>query len=147
MAGSSSLLLWSTAVRLLSFARADVIFVDVRSFPSPRVQTLADGMPEASIAGQKADLEDLARTGGRARGHTAEEAVGRPVTRLFTADRPDEEPMISNATERARGWNIRESRSRLFASRRTSRTIAFDVDMTLYPLIRRMETAGDAAGI
>ena len=53
------MLLWSAAIRLLSFARADVIFVDVQSFPSPRVQTIADGMPEASIAGQKADLEDV----------------------------------------------------------------------------------------
>ena len=105
-------------------------------------------MPEASIAGQKADLEDVARTGGRARGHTAEEAVGRPVTRLFTADRPDEKPMILERNQPSpRPEHPRIAIANICLEAHLSNNRRFDVDMTLYPLIRRMETAGDAAGI
>ena len=35
----------------------DATFVKVESFPSPRLQTLADGLAEPQIARQKADLE------------------------------------------------------------------------------------------
>jgi hypothetical protein len=125
--------LWSAAVRLLSFARADVIFVDVQSFPSPRVQTIADGMPEASIAGQKADLEDVARTRGRARGHTAEEAAGRPATRLFTADRPDEEPMILERNQASpRLEHPRIAIANISLAAQLSNNRRFDVDITPY---------------
>ena len=48
--------------------------------PSPRVQTLADGMPKASIAGQKADLEDAAPTGGAREGDNRLSAISAMLT-------------------------------------------------------------------
>jgi hypothetical protein len=149
--------------------RAPTSFSSMSGAPSPRVQTFADAMPEASIAGQKADLEDVERMwGARGRqpafshlrdadlgrrtrspyGQTAEEAAGRPVTILLPADRPDEEPLILEPNQASpRLQHPRIAIANICHAAHLSNNRRFDVDMTLYPLSRRMETAGDAAGI
>lgn len=129
--------------RLLLFARADVVFVDVRSSLTP-VQTSR----RRNARGEHRGTEDGSRRrgtdGGRARGprpafshlrdadpgrrtrspysHTVEEAAGRPVTVLLPADRPDEEPMILERNQASPRLEHPRSRSPIFGSRRTCRT-------------------------
>ena len=112
---------------------------DFRRSPQLSLTQGPDYRREASIGGQKADPEDVARTGGRARGHAVEEAVGRPVTRLFTADRPDEEPITLERDQACpRMEHPRIAITNICLAAQLSDNRRFDVDMTPYPLIGRM---------
>lgn len=122
-------------------SRAPTSFSSMSGAPSPRVQTFADGMPEASIAGQKADLEDGARTGRAREGDNRLSAISAMLTWA-------EEPMILERNKESLGLkHPRTAITNICLAAHLSNNQRFDVDIALYPLIRRMETAGDAAGI
>ena len=70
------------------------------------------------------------------------------MTILLPADRPDEEPLILERNQVSpRLKHPRIAITNICLAAQLSDNRRFDVDMTPYPLIRRMETAGDAAGI
>lgn len=69
------------------------------------------------------------------------------MTILLPADRPEEPLILERNQASSRLKHPRIAIANICLAALLSNNQRFDVDMALYPLIRRMETAGDAAGI